>query len=446
MHPSRSSRGSGPAPLTHGRTRRERGSVLIAVVLVVLVLGGLSVALLTEGLAEQASVSQRKSNLLALQICEMGLVQASMEIHAQRDSGTDGIGTVSGEYGGGTYEVTAVQSPTQPDRWILTARGEFAYGVRRIEAGIRRRENSDFVEGLFAKDTLTFNGTTQTDAYDSRLGTWPAQAVNADGSGTYADGGGHIGSNGDIVLNGSSVTIRGNAIPGPLRATLMSGGPTVWGDVLPRRHEIQLDPATLAEFQTALATNDNAQLVPAAPGNGGNGNNGNGKPGGGGSNPYNAMAMSLIANGQEIVTLGGGTYFFSTVRLTGQSALQIDGPTVIYVTGDFDVSGGGVVNSSGRPGDLIVYAHPYALPPGHTPTSSQVKVRGGSQAAMAVYAPGAAISVAGNDDVFGAFIGETVTIAGNSKFHYDRALGDINTHSKVTLERLYWRDLDERLR
>ena len=65
---------------------------------------------------------------------------------------------------------------------------------------------------------------------------------------------------------------------------------------------------------------------------------------------------------------------------------------------------------------------------------------------MAVYAPGAAITVAGNGDVFGAFVGDTVTIAGNSKFHYDRALGDINTHSKVTLERLYWRDLDERLR
>lgn len=435
-------------------SRREdaRGSILLPVVLISLALGGLSLGLLTEGLAEQAAVSQRRSNLAALQICEMGLIRASMEIFAGLDAGTDGIGFVSGPYADGTFEVSATQSATHPDRWVLQARGEYKFAVRRVEVGVRRRAGSDFVEGLFAKDTLTFNGSVETDAYDSRLGTWLSQALNSDAGGTYASGGGHVGSNGDVVLKGSSVTIRGNAIPGPLHATLMSGNPTVWGDVLPRRHEIDLPPVTFAQFQAAQLTNNNAAIAAPAGGAGaggsGNGNgNGNGGSGGGGSqSPYDPSDMSLSAGGQDVVTLAGGTYFFSSIRLSGQASLVIQGPTVIYITGDLDVSGGGFVNSSSNPNDLIVYAHPYPLPPGHTPTASHVKIRGGSQAAMAVYAPGANISVHGNDDVFGSFVGATITIAGNAKFHYDTALGEINTSGHVTLERLYWRDLHDPLR
>ena len=414
--------------------------MLVPVILITLLLGGLSVSLLTGSLAERRSVAQRRADLVALEICEMGLVQATLEVLAQQDGGTDGIGVVSGTYNEGTYEVAAVQDTTFPDRWTLTARGAYKFAVRRIEVGVRRRQSSDFVEGLFAKDTMTFNGDNQTDSYDSRLGTYASQALNSDTAGSYARAGGHVGSNGSIRLNGSSLAVRGNAIPGPLHETVVSGSPIVMGDTLPRRVEINLEPPTLAEFQTAMANNDNRQLAPG----GGGGNSGNG--GNGGPSPYRTQDMSLSANGQEIVTLRGGTYFFSSVTFTGQSVLEVTGPTVIYVTGDFDVSGGGFINASGRPSDLIVYAHPYPIAPGNTPTSSHVKIRGGSQAAMAVYAPGATITVAGDDDVYGAYIGETVTIQGNSQFHYDEALGTIVKHSKATIERLYWRDLDERIR
>ena len=431
------------------RPESQRGSILLPVALLTLVLGGLSIGLLTEGLAERASVNQRRSNLVAMQICEMGLIRASMEIFAQKDAAADGIGFASGPFADGRYEVSAVQDVAHPDRWVLTARGEYKFAVRRIEVGVRRRAGGEFIEGLFAKDTMTFNGKTQTDAYDSRLGTWSAQAVNADGGGAYASDGGHIGSNGDIVLNGSSVTIRGNALPGPLRETRMSGGPTVWGDIFPRRREIELPPVTLADFQAAMNANANAGI--AAPNGGGNGGGnpkvkGGNAGGGGGKSPYNATDMSLTAGSQTVVTLSGGTYFFSDLRLSGQASLLVDGPTIIYVTRDLDVSGGGFVNSSSKPGDLIIYAHPYPLPPGHTPTAAHVKIRGGSQAAMAVYAPGAAVSVAGNDDVFGSFVGSTITVAGNTSFHYDSALGDTGMNERVTLERLYWRDLNEQLR
>jgi hypothetical protein len=437
------------------------------VVFLVLVLGGLSFAFLEEGLAEKASVDMRHNSLLAMQIAEKGVVESSMEVFSQKDAGDDGVGQVSGSYAGGTYAVTAAQDPNDADRWTLSARGTHGLSTRRLEVGLRRRAGGEFVEGLFAKDTLTLNGKNATDAYDSRLGSYAAQAVNSDGSGTYALGGGDIGSNGDIVLHGSSITVRGNAIPGPLHQTSTSGNPTVWGDVLPRKTEIDLQPATLAEFQAAFANNDNDQLLSGGagtPGNGGNGNNGNGNgngngkgngngggsTGGGtatqGSGAYNPTTYALTASGHDVVQLAGGTYFFTDVVLSGQAQLVVNGPSTIYVTGDFDVSGGGFVNGTGLPSDLHVYAHPYPIVPGHNPTASHVKIRGGSNAAMSLYAPGAELSVAGNDDLYGSFVANTITVSGNSRFHYDKALRDVEGHGFALIERLYWRDLDERLR
>lgn len=342
----------------------ERGAVLVITIMVILTLAGLSIGLLGEGLAESSSLQQRKSDLVALQICEAGIIRATMEIYALKDSGTDGIGTVSGTYADGTYEVTAQQDPTHPDRWTLQARGEQRLSVKRIEAGIRRRESSDFVEGLFAKDTLTFTGSTTTDAFDSRKGTWAAQALNTDAAGLYAEDGGHVGSNQNIFLNGSSITVRGNAIPGPTSTTQLAGDPTVWGDVVPRRIEIELPEPTQAEFDAAFASNNNAELLPNPGGGAGGGGGPPGQGGGGGGSAksvYNERTFSLVAKGQEAVSLSGGTYFFQDVSFTGQSKLTIDGPTVIYLTGSFEVAGGSLLNVQGDPKDLIIYAHPYAV-------------------------------------------------------------------------------------
>lgn len=402
--------------------------------LVSLALAGLSVGLLWEGLAERVSVEHRQGNLLALQICEKGIVEAGLEIRALKDTGTDGIGNVSGAYAGGRYEVKAVRRVDYPDRWVLTARGTYGHSLKRVEAGLRRRVRSDWVEGLFAKDGVTFNGTAQTDAYDSRLGTWLAQAVNSDASGQYANGGGHVGSNTSIDLNGSSGTIRGNAIPGPLYETATAGSPTIWGDVLPRRREIPIPDVPLAEFEAALATNDNSQL--------------GGSPGGGGSGkgPYDSRTMSLSGKGGESIILTGGTYFFTSLRLTGGSTLQVNGPTVIYITDTFDTSGGTLINSNGVPGDLRVYAHPYPLPAGSVAPNPGIKFSGGAGSALAVHAPEMPIVVGGSGHVYGAILGETITVLGDASFHYDTALGMWDQLSTVVLERLYWRDLSAPLR
>jgi len=415
--------------MTPRQSGRERGTFLLAVMVLAVVLGGLSLAFLQEGLAEKTSVRHHETSLHALEIAETGLARAEMEIRALHDLGEDGIGTVAAAYGGGLYEVVARQNPDYPDRWHLQAYGERELSTRNVEVVVRRRAEGYFLEGLFSRGGLTLGGSVTTDSYDSRNGTWADQAVNADAGGPYAKGGGHVGSNEGIDLSGTAIYVRGNAIPGPLFTTEISGQSHVWGDTVPRRRELELAEPPLAEFEAALATNDNDQLV--TPGS-------KGKGGG----PYDDKTMALTVTGQTEVVLEGGTYFFTDVVLSGGATLVVQGPSRIYVTGDVDLTGGSLVNVGGNPTDCLVFAHGHPLPPGFQAKTPAVKLNGGPQVALGLYAPYRDVTVGGDLDVFGSVVGGNVKVSGDAYFHYDEALRGVIGGTDVYLERLFWRDAD----
>lgn len=62
-----------------------------------------------------------------------------------------------------------------------------------------------------------------------------------------------------------------------------------------------------------------------------------------------------------------------------------------------------------------------------TPSASQIKVTGGSNAAMAVYAPNADVTITGGGQIYGALYGKTVTNTGGAEIHFDLALQNLNT-------------------
>lgn len=454
----------------------ERGAFLLAVLILSIVLGGLSLAFLQEGLAERTSVHHHETSLLALEIAEVGLTRSELEILALADPDGDGIGALAAAYGGGLFEVGAAQDASHPDRWVVRSRGEKDLSTRIVELGLRRREAGYFIEGLFSRDDLTLNGSVATDSYDSRVGTWDSQATHVDAGGRYANGRGHVGSNAAIDLKGSKLHIRGNAIPGPLNTVSTSGNPVVWGDTLPRRREIPLPAVPRSEFLDAYLNNDNGQLVPGnAGGNGGgdggpggsaasakkdksNNGNGNGNDdsgstdtgstdtgstnNGGGNTGYDANTMALNPKGQTQVVLSGGTYFFSSIDLSGGTTIKITGPCRIYVTGGLDLTGGGVFNATGLPENCLIFAHPYAIPPGTTPSTDEIKMAGNSAAMWALYAPERNVKLAGTTDVFGSVVAKQINVVGNANFHYDEALRAVSGGSHVYIERLYWREIE----
>jgi hypothetical protein len=399
---------------------------MLLVFFVVVIIAGLSVGLLQEGVAARNSILNHKDNFRALEIAESGLVRAEMELRALVDLDGGGLGSAEGAYANGFYVVTALDDPISPDRWILRAEGEHGMSVRRIEVGVRRRSGATFADALFSVEDLPLSNTV-SDAYDSRLGTYASQVGNADAAGTFAESGGNVGSNLDIELDGSSVWVRGNAIPGPGHQAILSGGPTVTGDMAPRNFLVDLNPPPFGEFEAAMNDNDNNSLQ-----GGGNGNRVR----------YNSANYTLDVAGNTTLNLGAGTYFFKELKVKGGSVLNVTGPVKIYVTRSIDI-GAGTHLVAARPGDVQLFAHPYVLPAGGAAiTETTVKISGGSNITWAMNAPGATLDIGGGNHFYGAAIGKRVELQGNNAFHYDKALGETVGSSTATLERLYWREVN----
>jgi hypothetical protein len=406
------------------RRRSERGVVSIVALFVAIALGGLSFAMLNSSVSSRQTFDRGDNNRRALEAAETGFARAEQEVSSLVDPHGDGPGNLTGTYAGGTFEVTATQDATYKDRWILVARGTHGLSTRTVEECVRRTVNTMYPDALLSKNSLVFDGSNQTDAYDSRLGSYASQAIHSDAGGPYAMEGGDIGSNsGFIQLSGSSVYVRGDAIPGPLHEVTDHGNPTVTGDTTPRKTELTLPPPKLSEFEAAYTTNANGNWTAT-----------------GGNLTYSDAQKSLSYKGSGgVLTLPGGTYFFSSLSLTGNASIRFTGPTKIYVTESLNLAGGSLVNT-GSPSDLMVFAHPYPLPPGHTPTTTECKVNGGADAGWAFYGPSASLEIGGGVGLFGASTAGQIKISGNSFFHYDKALAEMGILGPALIERIYWRE------
>lgn len=169
-----------------------------------------------------------------------------------------------------------------------------------------------------------------------------------------------------------------------------------------------------------------------------------GSTNGAGRVSYNALTGELRATAGAELILDGGVYFFSDIRLVGNSKLIVRGPSKIYVTGRLDFGGGSIVNETGSAENLRIFAHPYALPTHAPPSTTLVKLRGGSAIAASIYAPEVSVTVGGGDNYYGSILAKTISLLGGVFFHYDQALAELNADKRANLERLFWRELGAR--
>lgn len=128
-----------------------------------------------------------------------------------------------------------------------------------------------------------------------------------------------------------------------------------------------------------------------------------------------------------------------SISFTGTARLQIDdGARLdVYAPGDMDFSSGGVVkggNSAATidpPERFVIW--------GTSTTSQDIKIGGSYVFSGCVYAPNAAITIRGNTDVSGSFVGNTIDVAGSAFFHYDEALAAYTSHAFFRIQR--WREI-----
>lgn len=138
-------------------------------------------------------------------------------------------------------------------------------------------------------------------------------------------------------------------------------------------------------------------------------------------------SIDLNGNGKVLTVSGSGTvqiYVSGNVSLGGQSSITILPTTAgslkveMYVAGtSVDLNGNGVVNATSKPGDFIIYG---------LPTCTSVSINGTADFKGVIYAPQAALGLAGNARVDGAVVANTINAVGTVDFHYDEALSSLS--------------------
>jgi Flp pilus assembly protein TadG len=239
-------------------------------------------------------------------------------------------------------------------------------------------------------DGVTISGGSYTDSYNSDNGAYYRSSAGKNG---------HVCSNSKISLSGGSTVVNGDAHPGPTSSVSASGGSYVTGSKTPLDNPLNEPPVDASKAKT---DNDN-EYVPNSTGN---------------KDPLDSSGNYKLSGG-DTAELPPGTYYFSSLTLSGGSSIMITGKTVIYVSGNVDISGGSLVNTTQKAINCQLYS-----------TGSKVTLSGGSQWYGVVYAPTADIvRSSGSADFYGMAVGKTLTLSGGGGCHYDEALDYLTGHT-----------------
>lgn len=272
-----------------------------------------------------------------------------------------------------------------------------------------------FAFSFFGIGNVGGNGNTTVNSYDSRTNPHPTTFdtlkthLNNQTSNPQLDlatsGYGDVGTNGSASLAGNG-SIGGNlqVFGSNPQVNSASGGPNTSVDGAIQ--SIQ-DSGFGTETAHEVTTPSSPQVIPPAP------------PAPTNPTPLPGGGNTINLTGNSTMTLTAGNYVVSSISITGRGQLIINssgGSVNIWVQGNsatgINIAGNGVSNTSGLPSNLGIWY-----------TGSQkVQIAGNGNFVGTIFAPNAQISTQGNGDFYGAAVGQSVTLAGNGAFHFDRAL------------------------
>jgi len=347
------------------------------------------------------------------------------------------------------YTLTDVTVQT----WSITGSGTLeGAGAADVEvtAVIETQAVPTFRYAAFAAykgcKALSFGGGGSTDSYDSSDALDPVTHLP-----TKAANGGNVGTNGNLDEVGATTVIKGTlSTPRSGVGNCTTNNVTALSFSTAQELTDKVNGG-LVELPQVVPEPDPAQISPAPPTTATSLNKTGGCPAGvtncamyfdpsSGNKagvtltPAAGVAHSLgdvkLTGGMEL-HLGAGTYEWNSISITGSAKIVIDsGPVIFKIAGKdqtspIDLTGSSVSNKTYKPENFqIIYAPPpadiAAIEAGTL--NKNVKVAGGSEASMLVYAPRADGTITGGSDLYGAIIFNKVKDMGGTTIHYDRNL------------------------
>ena len=233
--------------------------------------------------------------------------------------------------------------------------------------------------GIVGLDYISMSGSSGlgnvTKSYRSKAGAF--------GSGTTTYSRGHITSNGNITLAGTT-NINGDARPGVGMTTSLSGNAAVTGSRTPLSRALSYPNPDAGNVATV---NNNASISPSL------------------INSARDMTVTTV------LTLPGGTYYLDDLVVASNGVLNFSGPATLYMTGNLEVKG--ALNTSGNvASNLRVYGI----------GSHTVDLTSNSTSYMDVYAPTHAFKMSGSSILCGSVVAKSVTMSGSAQVIFDESL------------------------
>jgi hypothetical protein len=261
-----------------------------------------------------------------------------------------------------------------------------------------------FPKGLVIKNKINFNGNNVTiDSYDAEVGPYDPVANCKDNGDVSTD----ADLDGGVSLGNAD--IKGHLWVGPT-ATLNWGPNSSVGSVgWVNAGRSGIQPGWLRKDSNLSLRNVAVPWSGAMP------------PPPKATNAYTLTTGSyeikqdcLVDVADQMLIIGEVTLWVKgNLKITGN--LKMDSPgdrLTVYVSGTVDLSGS--CDKSVDPRDLIIYG---------LPTCNSVSIRTGSKMECVLYAPSAAITLVGTAQLFGSVTGYSISMNGNTGFHYDESLG-----------------------
>jgi Tfp pilus assembly protein PilX len=354
--------------------------------------------------------------------------------------------------------------------WSITGTGTLdGAGAANIEvtAIIEKQSVPVFRYAAFATDrgckALTFGGGGSTDSYDSTSALVAGAPVKAAQSGNVGTNGGLDAGGSNTTINGTLSTPRsgvGNCTASNVTALDIAGNSNaqVTGGLVDLPQNVKY-PDPQAVSPAPPNTNDSLTKTGSCVGIGSCAALKD--P----ANPAKDIGVTLTPPAGTVhslgnVTLGAnaeirlnaGVYEWNSVTMNGNAKLVIQsGPVILRIAGKgqatpISLTGGSISNTTYKPENFQVVYAPDAADLAAIMAGAMtrdVKVAGGSETSMLLYAPRAEGTVTGGTDLYGSLVVKKLKDMGGTAIHYDRNLQrDTLTSGNPTMTSFSWSSAD----
>jgi len=368
------------------KIRNENGSAILIALCIMSMLTIIALsAVKTSNTDVELSYNQLHGDQ-AFYVAEAGSKHAFAQLN---DSSIWRTGYSKVSMGPGTYHVTLIDSlsiPALDDTVLIRSEAEVRSAASVVQLWTVPEKYYPFRYAMFGDNSVLMENATCTDSYRSDSGSYAATQVNDEGD---------VGSNGTVTLQ-NTATIGGNAQTATPDGITQDFVSTIVGDTTTGVDSVEIDIVSDSEYTWAKSVSQAPDSLS------------------GSSYNYNPGQRSLTIGTNGSLTLAGGVYYFSSIKMESTSDIFIaPGATAtIYLTGDLVLENHTRINPGGSPAACIIFS-----------TGSLFKLENTSEFYGGFYGPDAVFQVENNTSLYGSIVAEDIRIENAACFHYDRLLG-----------------------